>query len=419
MGHPAQDHRVRGAASRSVRHQHILASALALLLTAAILLAGRLWAGVLERQLIHALAPQEFTLKITGSALQREAFRHPDLLVIYGSSEIMALGGGPYAAAEFFRTRPTGFATFVVGHPGVTSLHIIQDLAAIGSDLRGKKVVISFTPSMFMAPMVGQEEYAASFSRLHANELAFSGQISLALKTRAARRMLQYPGTLEQDPLLRFALEKLADPSLLNRGLYFAAWPLGRLQILVLRLQDHWESLRLIRHWRQRPAEAPHPAPVDWAALKIQVEEEQQHQADNNPYGFDNRKWQKYLRAAVASGEYVSTDARFLQALQASEEWNDLDMLLSTLRELGARPLILSRPLNGPFLDAMGVSARARQVYYERLQRAVEPYDAPLIDFRDHDEDKYFSTDPWSHPGWKGWLYVDEALDGFFHGTLR
>ena len=39
-----------------------------------------------------------------------------------------------------------------------------------------------------------------------------------------------------------------------SRGLYYLLLPLGRLQNLVLRLQDHWETLAYIR---QRPDLSP------------------------------------------------------------------------------------------------------------------------------------------------------------------
>jgi poly-D-alanine transfer protein DltD len=45
-------------------------------------------------------------------------------------------------------------------------------------------------------------------------------------------------------------------------------------------------------------------------------------------------------------------------------------------------------------------------------------YDVAMVDIEDHDTDRYFSTDPASHTSRKGWAYVDEALDSFFHDKL-
>lgn len=72
----------------------------------------------------------------------QEAFRQPDLLVVIGSSELLA-ENGPYQANHFFQTYPTGFNTFVVARAGMTSLNMAQDIAAVGSQLRGKWVYVN------------------------------------------------------------------------------------------------------------------------------------------------------------------------------------------------------------------------------------------------------------------------------------
>src|SRR5262249_7213797 len=161
-----------------------------------------------------------------------------------------------------------GFSVLSIGTNNTTCLIILQKLAAIGPDLRGKKVVISLSPgSFFNHRMVEKGAYAANFSRLHANALVFSADLSFDLKQAAARRMLEYPRTLRHDWLLRFALKQLADGSLWSRVLYYTVLPLGRLQNLVLRLQDHWEMIRFIwRHPQARPDLPTQERPFNWAA---------------------------------------------------------------------------------------------------------------------------------------------------------
>ena len=94
-------------------------------------------------------------------------------------------------------------------------------------------------------PTVSDKYYAGDFSRLHANEMTFSPYISFDLKQRLASRMLDYPDTFADDPLLGFALQNLASRSALNFLLYDMSVPVGQLQALVIRLQDHWEVMRL------------------------------------------------------------------------------------------------------------------------------------------------------------------------------
>jgi D-alanine transfer protein len=398
---------------------HLLSTLVAMLWVAAGLAGGALYAQSVECRYVHALAPQLLRLNIVGSVLQKEAFGQPDLLPVYGSSEIADEVSG-YTSREVFSTYPTGFATFEVAKGGVNSLIMAQSIASLGPDLQGKKVIISFTPTMFFREKIGADRYAGLFSRLHANELAFSTQLSFATKQAAARRMLQYPKTLEKEPVLRFALERLADGSPPNRALYYAVWPLGRLWTSALELQDHWETLTYIWAHPQLNPEVPRqPAVIDWSELEAQAQQEQEANANNNPYGIDNLLWVKEYHNRIPDTPHAALDRFASKQLRQTLEWTDLDILLRTLKEMGAQPLIMSRPINAPYWEARGISLAIRQAFYDRLGQSAARYGLPLVDFRDHEADKYFSVDEDSHTSRKGWVYVNKAMDDFYHGALR
>ncbi len=389
---------------------------LAVLIVVAALGGGALAAQSIESRYVHVLAPRLLRQNLVGCALQRQALRQPDLLLIYGSSEITGIVSG-YVARDFFRAYPTGFAPFDVALGGRTSLTMAQGIAALGPDLRGKKIVISFTPSMFVVEGLRSVEYAGLFSRLHANALVFSPQLSLPTKQAAARRMLDFPATLDKDPLLRFALQRLDGGSPLDLALYYAVWPLGQLSTAILELQDHWEVLADIRANSQlNPDIARIPAAVDWTALAAQAEREQRAAASNNPYGIDNDVWNSYTKRKP--GENGSLDQLALTMLAESREWADFDLLLRVLTEMGAQPLVLSQPANVVYWQARGVSPAVSHAYYAKLHEAAARYGVPVVDFHPYDEDKYFSMDAVSHTSRKGWVYVDQTLDDFFHGRL-
>jgi len=394
---------------------HLLAAAFAIGVFFFGLLAAEHFARREENRLIHALAAGKSEQAYFGSALQRSALSQPDLLLVYGSSELTQ-GDLRYQSRTFFRKYPTGFMVFQVAKPAANALTIAQSLAALGPDLRGKKVVISFTPSLFWIPALNQEYYNGNFSRLHAYELIFSPLLSPATRALAATRMAQYPESLADDPLLKFAVTRLAQPAPLDSLFFSLAWPLGRLQTAVLNLQDHAASLRELNEKRLEAAADPRPANIDWAAWLEKTRKEQTEFSNNNPYGIDNQLWlkeyQPLFQQPIPPG---SGDAQFLASLNASKEWQDLDILLKVLTELGARPLLLSRPLNAPFLEALGISPQAQAVYYEKLSAAAASYHAALVDFRALDGDSAFSVDRTSHPSLTGWIYVNQALNDFYH----
>src|SRR5437016_4785760 len=215
MGHTETDRRLHHEPADCMNSPHLRSAAAAGVLFATALSAVTLYARRMEARYVHTLAPQMFLQKHQGVALQRAAFRQPDLLPIYGSSELNLRN--PYHPSAFFREYPTGFTVFPVGNVGSTSLIWLQALAGVGSDLRGKKVVLSLPPGWFMNEAVDPHAYAANFSHVQASELVFSTQLSFGVKQAAARRMLAYPATVANDPLLRFALERLADASLGSR----------------------------------------------------------------------------------------------------------------------------------------------------------------------------------------------------------
>ena len=423
MVHPAQDHRLPGDKGQNVKKEipHLLPALAAILILIGFLAGGSLFARYIELRYVNTLAPARLTQTDAGSALQEAAFLRPDLLPVYGSSE-MYEEDDENSAYRFFQTYPTGFTVFEVAASGLSSLEIAQNLAALGPEIKGKKVVISFTPSMFFdTTAVSDKYYAGDFSRLHANEMVFSPYISFDLKQRIASRMLDYPDTFADDPLLGFSLQNLASSSPFNLLLYYLSVPVGQLQAQVIRLQDHGKVLKWIySHPQDLQPIPPKTYSIDWSAEMARAQKLQAKLTSNNHYGIENNIWSK--RPFLKMGNNInpfSSDEKFIQELSNSKEWEDFELLLSVLQETGAQPLILARPLNGVMWTALGVSLPSRQVFYVRLQATVQPYGFPLVNFYDQDTNRLFSVDIYSHTSRLGWVYVDQALDAFYHGKIR
>jgi D-alanine transfer protein len=400
---------------------HLIPAGVAILILVGVLIGGNYYANSLENLYIHALTPKLLTQIDAGSALQRAALRQPDLLMIYGSSEMLSRTSvkTPYFAQTFFSQYPTGFQAFEVAVSGATSLDIAQNLATLGPALKGKKVVISFTPSMFLYPEVKEDAYAHDFSVLHADGFIFSPYISMNIKRQVANRMLAYPTTLGKDPVLLYAAQNLVKNSLLNDLVYYLALPAGQLNLMVINLQDHWEVLNYI--WanpKLTPTVTHKPAVINWQAAINKAEAEQKIASSNNPYGFENSDWTKRYGNFQAK-KPGSLDQTRLGEFTNSKEWGDLQLLLEVANELGAQVLLLGRPINGTFFEATGVSSQVDDYFYNRLEQTASAAQIALVDYKDHDTDRYFSIDEASHTSRKGWVYVDQTLDAFFHDNLH
>jgi D-alanine transfer protein len=363
-------------------------------------------------------------VKNQGTALQQAALDTDFLLPVYGSSELNLLSAynRPFHPTRLFRDRPTGFTTFPIGRRETTCLIILQKLAAVGPALQGRKVAVSLSPYWFFDRLAAREDgYAGNFSELHAGELVFATRLSLQLRQDVARRMLKYPATLADRPLLRFALENLADGSPLSLACYDAALPLGMMHNAIRRYQDHWTVVRYL--WRHRgqtsaPTAPRSTPPPDWPALYRLADAVHRAHCNNNEFGLDNEKWNLRIRRMALELRNTRSDETFLRTLQSNQEWTDLELLLRALNELGARPLLLSMPIHGGWYDQCGVTYNARRTYYERLRGIAARYHTPIVDFADHDADRSFTNDSLGHLAPKGSVAYSQVFDRFFHDAI-
>ena len=308
-----------------------------------------------------------------------------------------------------FHDYPTGFTIFPVGKAETTCLIILQKLAAVGPALQGRKVAVSLSPFWFFERLTARADgYAGNFSALHAGELAFNTRLSLQLRQDAARRMLQYPATLANRPLLRFALESLADGSPFNLACYDAVLPLGILHNAILRYQDHWSVVTYLwKHpeWSSSPISPRSGQQFDWPRLHRQADASYPAHCNNNEFGMDNRTWNRELRQELLQRRNTWSDEAFLRTLQRNQEWVDLELLLRELTEFGAQPLLLSTPIHGGWYDQCGITYTARRAYYQKLREIGGRYHAAVVDFADHDADRRSARITWGT-----WLPVDWCI---------
>ena len=403
------------------RLPHILAAAAALLATAVGTLAYTLYARHTENKYVHAVAAKDHSAISRGIAIERAALEQPDLLLIYGASELVLLET-EYEATQFFSTYPTGFMVFNAATKGGSSLTVAQRLAALGPELRERRVIFAIGPAiMTMAPFgdVAQRHYEGNFSEMHAFELAFNPRLSLETKRLAARRMLDFPQTLAGNSFLILTIRQLAGSSPLNAALHFLSWPLGRLELAILHLQDHYATVEYIHHLSAAEVSVTRePRQVDWESLIDVAESEQIQNSDSNQFGVDNSQWPKIKELFVSPVVPGSRDADFINDVGIAREWQDLGLALRVLQELGADALIMSSPMNVPLWETIGVSESAQDTYYELLHSVVDPYGIPVLDGREWGRIPLFSMDLASHASRKGWIYVDQRLDQIYQRKL-
>lgn len=392
---------------------HLFSGLIACGITAFALFVGRMIAVHVEQNTFAAFAPELFHLKNQGLVFQRVAAQAPDVLPLYGSSEL--LGPAQARASDFFRTAPTGFQVSSVGKPGATSLIMLQKLAALGREFQGKKVVISLSSTYFLVPAITSYWYDGNFSPFAVSELTFGRALDFALKRDIAARLLEFPRSLEKTPVVKFALSRLASGGRLDQLAFCAVWPLGWIQNVILDLQDHFAAMVYILR-AHKSAAARHLQMLDWPALIVQADE-----SSVSDGGEEQGAMQSHKRIVPGSHDEV-----FREHMSQAREWVDLELLMRTLTEIQAQPLLISMPVDGRFYDQTGVSPSARQDYYAKIRAVAQRYNCELVEFQEHDNDVRFLNHrvsqknhvPSPHLTAKGWMLYNRVLDDFFHQRM-
>ncbi len=130
--------------------------------------------------------------------------------------------------------------------------------------------------------------------------------------------------------------------------------PLGQLDILITRLQDHYEVWNFLQnHPNLDPVTQRQARTIDWDAEIAKADAQQKAIANNNPFGIENTTWIQQYHQVLDVSQPGSGDQRYITSLNNSEEWGDFAILLEVLNELGAQPLLLSCPINGTLVDCI------------------------------------------------------------------
>jgi D-alanine transfer protein len=396
---------------RKTNYSYLKACGAAILLIFCLTIIVRALVAQWELRYLDQLATAGDDEVVKGLSLTRQALRQPDRLLLIGSSELTMQD--EFHAARLFATKPTGFSVYIIGSGYRQSIHNFVTLAALGADLKGKKVVLFVTPTWF-GNEISETAYNKNFSLLQAYEFAFNSPLSPKLKQRAARRLLQLKSPGTDNTVLRATLQAYADGDNWAAIRKVALWPVGEEAIQYLRLKDEIQLARLILTKNLKPGTKPaQPAPVDWEKLLAQADLEARASTSSNTFGMQDSFYVKQVGPRLEKLRDSAVGESWLQ----STEYGDMTLVMDTLRELGAQPLFVSLPVMGSYYDFKGFKAADRAMYYSHLKGIIHDAGFPVVDFGSKEYELGFMRDPW-HPGWKGSVYIAQTIDQFYHGHL-
>ena len=371
----------------------------------------------LRQGIIEQVAGSQSNEVFQGTILQQKGLESQDVLPVYGSSEFSAVSA--FHPTFLFAGNPTGFTPFLIGHGGCQDLIHVLNVASQGQALRDKKVVVILSSQWFAPEGLTPEYFNENFSALQAYRMLLNNHLTPETKKQIASRLLQFPDVTENYPVLAKLLKHYGQDDAKSKVIQLGYGAYGRIELASLEVKDAINSVKLLQiinvnnqaDARQGRLPVPKPLPLKpWTELSAQAAKAGQMSVTNNSFGIEDSYYLKYIKATLAKDKGFAHNVK----LTASPEYHDLELLLDVLKQAGAKPMFVIVPVNGWWSDYTGLPLVERQTYYQRVRQMVEQKGFQVADFSRHEYDLYFLKDI-MHLGWKGWVYVDEALDRFYH----
>lgn len=366
--------------------------------------------------------------------LQTKAFNEPGYLPMFGSSEFNYLSENTHPV-HMFNSSNAGFVPFIAAAAGNTDLIQVQNIAALDKPPAGKKAVIVLSMQWFYPGGISNAAFNRWFSPLKAYEMVFNPNLPNKLKYNIAKRLLQFK-TVRNDRLLDLTLESTQSPTSAQYALVRLA---ARSQMAVLSELDYGHAFQELWQWRQQKPPKMYAQGLtakDWHRYLQQATFNTARTSNKNKFGINNFVFNSRYRHLIA--EINKTKAKRARSKIfpvkpkiagsknkapnrtwiVSKEYNDLQLLLNTLKAEKIDPLFIIQAANGYWYDYSGLPRANRLAAYRKTGQMIKAAGFKVADFSSHEYDKGFLVDA-SHPSAKGWCYMDEAIYKFYHGTME
>lgn len=350
--------------------------------------------------------------KFKSLVLLKEAVKRGDDLFVFGSSELEKIKGTPFHPANFFNNKKDGFQTDLIGAAGYQDLVHAVAFSALGRELRGQKVVLIISPQWFIRSGLTQNTFLANSSEEEIYALFFNKTLDNALKKEFAKRISALIIDDSNFKSLKLFCRLYKQDGFLYKALLFILKPYYEFRYYILKVKDGMRSLKLLNaNPGPVKSEPPLHTSFDWQKEKAEAVDYGRKVANGNPFYIDNNTYKSMQKSMVKFKKATGSSSYLV-----SPEYADLRLLLDVCRDQGIKPLIISVPVNGFWYDYCGFGKSGRLQYYQNIKRIVASYGFDFTDLSGHEYDRYFMYDT-VHLGWKGWIYVNEAIDRYFHET--
>lgn len=325
--------------------------------------------------------------------------------LILGSSELYSrdeIGFPSY----LFGNQNSDFKTVLMGQGYMQSLHQAIVVGANSDVIKNGKTAIIMSPQWFSKSGLQSEQYASRFSEISYFNMLQNKDLSIETKKKITKRL---KFLLKSSPQQLSRINEYEATYLMNKKK-----PLSdikcKLFFDLLVLKNRLSLIETINKYSYDQPPIIKKEEIDFGNLILKAEQAGINSTQNNDFGIENDYFNKYVKPNL---EKSKNNSKY-NTLDVSPEYDDFCLFLEVCEELNIEPLVILVPLNGVWSDYTGLSKDQRNKYYSNIRKICKDKNVEVADFSDKEYEKYFFKDI-MHVGWKGWVYIDEAIYKFYN----
>lgn len=366
---------------------------------------------------IHGMAEKEKGNVWINASLQG------DELVALGTSEFDV--NLPQNITNLYSSMKNDQGICVMARVGTQNALQTLRLGSNTAALQGHDIVLVESLQWFMGDEIDQDSFMNGFSELQFYEFLHNNQISKQNKRYLCGRYLEMEAlrqaarseekSIHYDFPQTYVLARLyrsTNPILqvLYQGMrpyYWSRYELLKLKDLV---ETYGYMKNLLKNEEVASKDTESKDRLIWEDEFAEATVQGQAACTNNDWYVSDDYYLQYLEGHLEERK----DSYAHVQLMDCREWDDYLFLLSVCNDLGLKPYIINQSCNGYYYDFAGMPLERRQAYYEQISNLAKEYGLDVYDgMIDLEYEPYVFLDV-NHPGWKGWLYVDKAVEEYF-----
>ena len=323
----------------------------------------------------------------------------PRTLLLLGSSELTTTINENYHPKRIFNYEDFNIMQVGVGN----SQNIIHaaTIGSIGNDVRNNEIVMIQSIQWFDNKNgILKDAFLSRISSEHVYNTMRNEKISYQTKEKFINRVIELS-----------ASNKELNKKYKSYKRYFLKDKGNGVTEEFLKLDNYFYVLKNKLNFYKNKGKENYPISgentpnYNWGELEKQVTEEAKERTNNNDYQIDNSYYDKYIRAKYDQLKNISKNTKY----DDSKEYEDLDILLSIVKDLNLNIKFAILPAHGKWSDYTGIGSEKRQVAYNKLKEIAKKNNIEVMDYSSKEYEDYYMYDA-MHVGWRGWIDFERDL---------